>query len=406
MDQLQTTCKMGPSKYQVVCVPLRRRESVNKRELDNQTFHQYNKQTKVFDKFLDAWASYCDGTREDASNMILYHMAKKFPQCYVKNFEMATKKVQKIEGPPPAQLPPDFVSYDGTNDIRWNTRYGELKKVRESCCDSLYLGLMYFPHIFIYCSCISTFSYQYYEENGNSKVYSKSPLGAWVCSQRSAKNQGAKSLTPKRIELLDALEMLWSGIPEGWTKPPKGGCPRQNRAIAAKLVYPDLTIREALLLAGFSDEELDRVKDPKHTWRTGYVYYKDQILKKVDKYPTARKAGARVSVEKLVDILQGEEENRFEQVFGEYSNLLSGFLEAAEERRRNGIVEQPRRRIGKNKRKINDGDEDAMTGDDEEPARKQPHIEEEVGTYAHQGDYTYEQDQWRQRGRDDGYFGL
>ena len=129
----------------------------------------------------------------------------------------------------------------------------------------------------------------------------------------------------------------------------QGGCPRQNRAIAAKLVYPDLTIREALLLAGFDDEELDSVKDPKHTWRTGYVYYKDQILKKVDKYPTARKTGARISIEKLVDILQGEEENRFEQVFGESSSLLSGFLEAAEERRRNGIVEQPRR-----KRKIND----------------------------------------------------
>ena len=122
---------MGPSKYQVLCVPLRRRESVNKRELDNQTFYQYNKQTKVFDKFLDAWASYCDGTREDAANMILYNMAKNFPQCYVKNFDLATKKVQKIEGPPPVQLPPDFVSHDGTNDVRWNTKYGELKKVRE-----------------------------------------------------------------------------------------------------------------------------------------------------------------------------------------------------------------------------------------------------------------------------------
>ena len=73
----------------------------------------------------------------------------------------------------------------------------------------------------MYCSCIATFSYQYYEKNGNSKVYSKSPLGAWVCSQRSAKNQNSGSLTPKRIELLNALEFLWSGIPDGWTKPPK-----------------------------------------------------------------------------------------------------------------------------------------------------------------------------------------
>ena len=215
---------MGPSKYQVLCVPLRRRESVNKRELDNQTFYQYNKQTKVFDKFLDAWASYCDGTREDAANIILYNMAKNFPQCYVKNFEMATKKVQKIEGPPPVQLPPDFVSHDGTNDVRWNTKYGELKKVREDAVavkSFRYVLVLYFPHIIIYCSCIATFSYQYYEKNGNSKVYSKSPLGAWVCSQRSAKNQNAGSLTPKRIELLNALEFLWSGIPDGWTKPPK-----------------------------------------------------------------------------------------------------------------------------------------------------------------------------------------
>lgn len=57
---------------------------------------------------------------------------------------------------------------------------------------------------------------------------------------------------------------------------------------------------------------------------------------------------------------------------------------------------------GKNKRKINDGDEGAMTGDDEEPARKRPHIEAER-TYAH---YAYEGNQWRQRGRDGGYFGV
>jgi len=54
---VNTTAKMGACRYQVICVPLKRRETVNKRELDNQCFHQYNKQTKVFDKFLQAWAS-------------------------------------------------------------------------------------------------------------------------------------------------------------------------------------------------------------------------------------------------------------------------------------------------------------------------------------------------------------
>ena len=61
--------------------------------------------------------------------MVLFYLAKRFPQCYVKNFEMATKKNEKINGPPPVELPPDFVSYDGTNDIKWNSRYAELVKV-------------------------------------------------------------------------------------------------------------------------------------------------------------------------------------------------------------------------------------------------------------------------------------
>ena len=129
---------MGPSRYQLLCVPLRRRETVNKRSLDNQCFHQYNKQTKVFDKFLSAWASYCDGTDEDAANMILFYLAKRYPQCYVRNFDTATRRNERMmagagagggAGPPPVELPPDFVSHDGTNDVRWNSRYGELVKV-------------------------------------------------------------------------------------------------------------------------------------------------------------------------------------------------------------------------------------------------------------------------------------
>lgn len=62
---------------------------------------------------------------------------------YVQNFEMATKKHEKIVGPPPIELPPDFVSYDGTNDIKWNAKYAELVKVRmqpcaTGCCDDAF----------------------------------------------------------------------------------------------------------------------------------------------------------------------------------------------------------------------------------------------------------------------------
>lgn len=127
-NNIETKAKMGAFEYQVVCVPLMRRESVNKRELDNKAFHAYNKQTKLMDKFIDAWAQWCSGSRDDAANMLLFHLAKKFPSSYVQNFEMATKKHEKAVGPPPVDLPPDFVSYDGTNDIKWNAKYAELIK--------------------------------------------------------------------------------------------------------------------------------------------------------------------------------------------------------------------------------------------------------------------------------------
>jgi len=75
-------------------------------------------------------------------------------------------------------------------------------------------------------------------------VYTKTDLGRWVCLQRTQ---------------------------------------YQNKA-------PGLSIRESLLLAGFTDEELDAVKDPKHTWRTGYVYYKDMVVKKLKDWNTAQKS--------------------------------------------------------------------------------------------------------------------
>lgn len=127
-NNVDTIAKMGAYEYQLLCIPLIRRESVNKRELDNKSFHAYNKQTKTMDKFIDSWAKWCDGSQEDAANMILFHMAKKFPSSYVKNFEMATKKHEKAASATHVSLPSDFVSYDGTNDIKWNAKYAELMK--------------------------------------------------------------------------------------------------------------------------------------------------------------------------------------------------------------------------------------------------------------------------------------
>lgn len=174
-------------------------------------------------------------------------------------------------------------------------------------------------------------------------VYTKTDLGRWVCMQRTQYQNKAKSLTEKRIELLEQLDFRWRGVPDHWQRATPGGNPRQCRALAAKLVYPGLSIRESLLLAGFTNEELDAVKDPKHTWRTGYVYYKDMVVKKLKDWDTAQRRGARIQTEQLIGILEGDDPDKFEQVFGENASLLPQFLKNAEERERNGIPSDKRR---------------------------------------------------------------
>ena len=80
-----------------------------------------------------------------------------------------------------------------------------------------------------------------------------------------------------------------------------------------------------------------------------YVSYKDRIVSQKAKFETMKRGG-RLQIDQFLSTLKGEEEDRFEQVFQDKSHLLPGFLEAAEERRRNGIVETHRSRYGKRKR--------------------------------------------------------
>ena len=47
-----------------------------------------------------------------------------------KNFESD----HKDDEPSRVELLPDFISYDSTSDIKWNTKYGELVKVRTKSC--------------------------------------------------------------------------------------------------------------------------------------------------------------------------------------------------------------------------------------------------------------------------------
>jgi len=365
-EDKNTIAKMGPGYYQVVCVPLHRKERASNRTRDretvnNENFLAYNQQLKVMDKFISGWASYCKGTEYDAINMILFYFARQNPQNYVKTLE----KMKSKGGP--ADLTTDFVSHDGTNDIRWNTRYSELLKFKE--------------------------------ENGHCKPNTKkTSLGKWVLNLRDARKRaapGAKLLTPKRIQLLDDIGFLWNGLPEGQPPAIRGGDPRQNRAIAAKLVYPNLTIRECLLLGGFDEEELNIVRDKKHTWRTNYAYHKDVIVVKIKNFDTSLKMWARPNIQKMVSILEGEDEDRFDQVFGESSHLLPVFLEESNERMESGVYEKPLRPEGKREHQeimdpvydsddnVNGGDDDDDDGnggdddeDEEQPARKLARLEE------------------------------
>ena len=85
------------------------------------------------DKFLDAWASYCDGTSADAASMVLFYLATHYPECYVKNVKKKlfseedivefsknrddVRRTKRSAVPVPIELPLDYVSYDGTSQI-------------------------------------------------------------------------------------------------------------------------------------------------------------------------------------------------------------------------------------------------------------------------------------------------
>ena len=73
--------------------------------------------------------------------------------------------------------------------------------------------------------------------------------------------------------------------------------------------------------------------------------------------------------------MNGEEEDRFVQVFGECSSLLPEFLAAAEEQVCNGIEVDKLRRNSSKKRKNEDVDMLSDDKEEEEPTRKQPHVD-------------------------------
>ena len=346
-DPNVSSARMGAHAYRVLLVPTSRRKKGAAGSMDpaeNSRFlRQYNKNSGVFDRFLEAWASYIGGDPNNAADMVLHYMAGRYPSQYARHAAVAEKKVEDARRAGAAvaggdELPQGFISYDGTKDVKWNTLYGMLVKFRE--------------------------------ENGHCRVPTKDTvLGNWVTRQRSAKNNPRvknSHLNDTRVDLvreclgrfvyhcetstdsffvepsslffqLNGIGFVWCGLREGVAKAIPGGDPRMNRTVAAKVAFPDLSLRECMLLGGYDDEELDKVKDQKHTWRTLYVFLKDRVRTKLAKYDTARRTGSRIKIEELADRLRGDDEGRIEAVFGDRASLFAGFMSNADERRREGI---------------------------------------------------------------------
>jgi hypothetical protein len=336
---LKHSAQIASHSFRLIRIPLTNR---SRGEFDENTFLTYCQKSGVMEGLIESFAKYCDGTEDDSAALILHYFAKKFPSSYVKHVEMAQnshKKKQK-NNPDPISLPPDYVNHDGTEDHGWNLQYMELIK--------------------------------YKNEHGNCLVPirgGENGLGKWVCTMREKYKVKLAFLTPRRLELLESIGFAWVADP---TRKAiiSGGDPCHCRAMAAKIVYPILTIREALYLGGYNDEEMDIVKDAKHKWRTGYTVLKDKMNHATRHFDSARKVGAKNQIEKLVGMLKSDAEDRLEQVFGECSSLLAGFLQAAEERERNCGTERP-----KQLRKRSSKEADLAPGEVEQPVRKQSRVD-------------------------------
>ena len=117
-------------------------------------------------------------------------------------------------------------------------------------------------------------------------------------------------------------------------------------------------------------------------WRTVYVFLKDRIRTKLAKYDTARRTGSRIKIEELADKLQGDDEDRIEAVFGERASLFAGFMENADERRREGIdpdAHSKSRSKRRRREEENDLNEDDAEDDRDEEQDESDGEEPQVG---------------------------
>ena len=312
--------------------------------------------SKVLLQVVQCFAGYCEGTDDEAADLILHYLAKRFPHSYIKNTEMAydLHKKWKRENPTPLEIPPDYQSYDGTADYQWNLDYMELLKYKAK-----------HGHCLVPAKDIKK---------------GKTIAGTFCYRMRQWRKANSSNLTPTRIELLESIGFAWVHDPNRKKAVP-GGDPRHCRAVVAKMMYPQLLIREALYMGGYTEQELNEVADKKHAWRTGYSKYKDSMHDRIKNLDKQIDRGAKKQIERLLAILKGETENKEEEVFGEQSCLLPGFLDAAErlEHRNNNNDTTRESEAARTKRGLYDSE--IYNASDERPS-KQARLDGEEQNYA------------------------
>lgn len=129
--------------------------------------------------------------------------------------------------------PPDLVMHDGgdrneRDHVLWNVRYEELLKYVETHGDCLVPS----------------------RTTGDQEHLTE--LSRWVTYQRSCKKAGTHSLTPKRIELLEATGFVWVVNPQSYNAVADT---RFHKAVAAKLFFQDVTAHDAMVISGIPQDE-------------------------------------------------------------------------------------------------------------------------------------------------------
>ena len=186
-----------------------------------------------------------------------------------------------------------------------------------------------------------------------------------MSTQRHGRRAG--KLSDRREALLDSVGLTWDFEPKREVM----GRPEVVRAVAAKMRWPNLTMRECMLAGGLTEDELNEVRDERHRWRTGYVVIRDRIADKIRKYDSAPRQGpglgTRVEIERLLEVLNGTDEDRLGRVFGERRGLLEEYLRGAEGRGPDWTEEgSGTARRGKRKRAEEEDEEEDCDDDDDD----------------------------------------